>query len=73
MNYKELITFSIIPWINVLMLYAFHFFKIEHTLIGVYHELTMLPSLLFGCVFPVLLAIKFFRNFFTPSWTYFWD
>jgi hypothetical protein len=67
MNYKELITFSIIPWINVLMLYALQFFKIEQTLIGVYHELTMLPSLLFGCVFPVLLAIKFFRNFFTPS------
>jgi hypothetical protein len=67
MNYKELITFSIIPWINVLMLYALQFFKIEQTLIGVYHELTMLPSLLFGCVFPVLLAIKFFRNFFIPS------
>ena len=67
MNYKELIQFSIIPWINVLMLYALQFFKIEQTLIGVYHELTMLPSLLFGCVFPVLLAIKFFRNFFTPS------
>jgi len=67
MNYKELITFSIIPWINVLMLYVLHFFKIEHTLIGVYHEFTMLPSLLFGCIFPVLLAIKFFRNFFTPS------
>ena len=67
MNYKELITFSIIPWINVLMLYALQFFKIEQTLIGVYHELTMLPSLLFGGVFPVLLAIKFFRNFFTPS------
>ena len=67
MNYKDLITFSIIPWINVLMLYTLHFFKIEHTLIGVYHELTMLPSLLFGCIFPVLLAIKFFRNFFTPS------
>ena len=62
MNYKELITFSIIPWINVLMLYALQFFKIEQTLIGVYHELTMLPSLLFGCVFPVLLVIKFLRR-----------
>ena len=67
MNYKELITFSIIPWINVLMLYVLHFFIIEHTLIGVYHELVMLPSLLFGYIFPVLVAIKFFRNFFTPS------
>ena len=67
MNYKELTTFSIIPWINVLMLYVFNFFKIEYTLIGVYHELTMIPSLLFGCVFPVLLAVKFFRNFFKPS------
>jgi hypothetical protein len=63
MNYKELITFSIIPWINVLMLYVLNFFKIEYTLIGVYHELTMLPSLLLGCVFPLLLVIKFFRSF----------
>ena len=67
MNYKELITFSIIPWINVLMLYTLNFFKIEYTLIGVYHELTMIPSLLLGCVFPVLVAVKFFRNFFKPS------
>jgi hypothetical protein len=63
MNYKELITFSIIPWINVLMLYVLNFFKIEYTLIGVYHELTMLPSLLLGCIFPLLLVIKFFRSF----------
>jgi hypothetical protein len=67
MNYKELITFSIIPWINVLMLYTLTFFKIEYTLIGVYHELTMIPSLLLGCVSPVLVAVKFFRNFFKPS------
>ena len=67
MNYKELITFSIIPWINVLMLYVLNFFKIEYTLIGVYHELTMLPSLLLGCIFPLLLVIKFFRSFFKPS------
>jgi len=63
MNYKELITFSIIPWINVLMLYVLNFFKIEYTLIGVYHKLTMLPSLLLGCIFPLLLVIKFFRSF----------
>ena len=63
MNYKELITFSIIPLINVLMLYVLNFFKIEYTLIGVYHELTMLPSLLLGCIFPLLLVIKFFRSF----------
>lgn len=63
MNYKELITFSIIPWINVLMLYTLHFFKIEHTLIGVYHELTMLPSLLFGCISLCWWQL----NFFTPS------
>ena len=67
MNYKELITFSIIPWINVLMLYTLTFFKIEYTLIGVYHELTMIPSLLLGCVFPVLVAVKFFRTFFKPN------
>ena len=67
MNYKELITFSIIPWINVLMLYTLTFFKIEYTLIGVYHELTIIPSLLLGCVFPVLVAVKFFRTFFKPN------
>ena len=62
MNYKELITFSIIPWINVLMLYVLNFFKIEYTLIGVYHELTMLPSLLLGCIFPLLLVCLLYTS-----------
>ena len=64
MIFKQLIIFSITPWVNFLILYAFYFFKIESTLIGVYHELTIIPSLLFGGVFPILLVIKFFRIFF---------
>jgi len=63
MSYKQLIIFSITPWVNFLILYAFYFFKIESTLIGIYHELTMIPSLIFGGIFPLLLAIKFFRSF----------
>ena len=63
MSYKQLVIFSITPWVNFLILYAFYFFKIESTLIGIYHELTMIPSLLFGVIFPLLLAIKFFRSF----------
>ena len=63
MSYKQLIIFSITPWVNFLILYAFYFFKIESTLIGIYHELTMIPSLLFGGIFHLLLAIKFFRSF----------
>jgi hypothetical protein len=63
MSYKQLIIFSITPWVNFLILYAFYFFKIESTLIGIYYELTMIPSLLFGGIFPLLLAIKFFRSF----------
>ena len=62
MSYKQLIIFSITPWVNFLILYAFYFFKIESTLIGIYHELTMIPSLLFGGIFHLLLAIKFFRS-----------
>jgi len=64
MIFKQLIIFSITPWVNFLILYAFYFFKIESTLIGICHELTMIPSLLFGGVFPILLVIKFFRIFF---------
>jgi len=63
MIFKQLIIFSITPWVNFLILYAFYFFKIESTLIGIYHKLTMIPSLLFGGIFPLLLAIKFFRSF----------
>ena len=63
MSYKQLIIFSITPWVNFLILYAFYFFKIESTLIGIYHELTMIPSLPFGGIFPIVLVIKFFRSF----------
>jgi hypothetical protein len=63
MSYKQLIIFSITPWVNFLILYAFYFFKIKSILIGIHNELTMIPSLLFGGIFPLLLAIKFFRSF----------
>ena len=63
MSYKQLIIFSITPWVNFLILYSFYFFKIESTLIGIYHELTMIHSLFFGGVFPIVLVIKFFRSF----------
>ena len=63
MSYKQLIIFSITPWVNFLILYAFYFFKIESTLIGIYHKLTMIPSLLFGVISLYYWRLNFLEVF----------
>ena len=36
-----------------------YLFKIDNVLLGVYWELTMIPSFLTGVIFPIILIIKF--------------
>ena len=62
MTLKKLLIFSILPWINIGFLYAMHVLKVDNVLLGVYWELTMIPSFLMGVIFPIILIIKFIRK-----------
>jgi hypothetical protein len=62
MTLKKLLIFSILPWINIGFLYAMYVLKVDNVLLGVYWELTMIPSFLMGVIFPIILIIKFIRK-----------
>ena len=62
MTLKKLLIFSILPWINIGFLYAMYVLKVDNVLLGVYWELTMIPSFLMGVIFPIILIIKFIRS-----------
>jgi len=62
MTFKKLLMLSILPWINIGFLYAMYLFKIDNVLLGVYWELTMIPSFLMGVIFPIILIIKFIKK-----------
>jgi len=62
MTLKKLIVFSILPWINIGFLYSIYLLKVDNVLLGVYWELTMIPSFLMGVIFPIILIIKFIKK-----------
>ena len=62
MTLKKLLIFSILTWINIGFLYAMYVLKVDNVLLGVYWELTMIPSFLMGVIFPIILIIKFIRK-----------
>ena len=59
MTLKKLLVFSILPWINIGFLYSMYLLKVDNVLLGVYWELTMIPSFLMGVILPIILIIKF--------------
>ncbi len=62
MTLKKLIVFSILPWINIGFLYSMYLLKVDNVLLGVYWELTMIPSFLMGVIFPIILIIEFIKK-----------
>jgi hypothetical protein len=62
MTLKKLLVFSILPWINIGFLYSMYLLKVDNVLLGVYWELTMIPSFLMGVIFPIILIIKFIKK-----------
>jgi hypothetical protein len=62
MTLKKLIVFSILPWLNIGFLYSMYLLKVDNVLLGVYWELTMIPSFLMGVIFPIILIIKFIKK-----------
>jgi hypothetical protein len=62
MTLKKLLVFSILPWINIGFLYSMYLLKVDNVLLGVYWELTMIPSFLMGVILPIILIIKFIKK-----------
>ena len=62
MKNKYLIIISLVSWANIGFFYLLHLNEIYTTLLGVFKELTMIPSFLCGIIFPVWLLIKIIFN-----------
>ena len=55
---KALIGVTIIGWLNIGLFYSLYVFEIENVIIGVFRELTIIPSYLIGIICSVILVIK---------------
>ena len=55
---KALIILTIIGWLNIGLFYSLYILKIENTLIGVFRELTIIPSYLLGVLSPTILLLR---------------
>ena len=55
---KALIILTIIGWLNIGLFYSLYLLKIENTLIGVFRELTIIPSYLLGIISPTILLLR---------------
>ena len=62
MTQKKLLIGTAISWINIGFLYLMYLLKIEFILLGVYRELTIIPSYIAGVIIPIILLIKFLRS-----------
>ena len=62
MKNKYLIIVSLLSWANIGFFYLLHLNEIYSTLIGVFKELTTIPSFLCGILFPLWLLIKIVLN-----------
>jgi len=59
---KLSVILSIICWANIGLFYLLYQFQFETVLIGVFRELTLIPSFLGGVIFPIILLIKLIRG-----------
>jgi len=58
MKKKHLQLISILAWANIGLFYILYQFEVEHVLVGVFKELTLIPSFLAGIIFPIWLVVK---------------
>ena len=59
---KYIFTVSLLFWANIGLFYVFYLLKLETVLIGVFRELTLIPSFLGGVNLPLLLVNNFFKK-----------
>jgi len=55
---RALILFTILGWLNIGLFYSLYLLEIENVLIGVFRELTIIPSYLLGVISPIVLLIR---------------
>ena len=55
---KALIMLTIIGWLNIGLFYLLHLLKTENVLVGVFRELTIIPSYLLGVLSPSALLLR---------------
>ena len=55
---KALMIITIIGWLNIGLFYSLYLLKIENVIIGVFRELTIIPSYLLGVVSPAILLLR---------------
>ena len=60
---KALTILTIIGWLNIGLFYSLYILKIENTLIGVFRELTIIPSYLLGILSPTILLLRLAYKF----------
>tara|TARA_B100000768_G_scaffold42846_1_gene41688 strand:- start:769 stop:930 length:162 start_codon:yes stop_codon:yes gene_type:complete len=53
MKNKYLLLISILAWANIGLFYILYQFEVDHVLVGVFGELTLIPSFLVAVIFPV--------------------
>ena len=59
---KYIITISLLCWANIGLFYVFYLLKIETVLIGIFRELTIIPSFLGGTLLPLILIYNFSKK-----------
>lgn len=59
---KYIFTISLLCWENNGLFYVFYLLKLETVLIGVFRELTIIPSFLGGTLLPLILIYNFFKK-----------
>jgi len=55
---KNILLISILAWANIGLYYILYKFEVNHVLVGVFKELTLIPSFLLGIIFPIWLAVR---------------
>ena len=55
---KALIVLTIIGWLNLGLFYSLNLLKIENVIIGVFRELTIIPSYFLGILSPTILLLR---------------
>lgn len=55
---KALVLLTILGWLNIGLFYSLYLLEIENVLIGVFRELTIIPSYLLGVISPTVLLLR---------------
>tara|TARA_Y100000813_G_C24010212_1_gene280091 strand:+ start:137 stop:403 length:267 start_codon:yes stop_codon:yes gene_type:complete len=55
---KTLILLTVLGWLNIGLFYSLYLLKIENVFIGVFRELTIIPSYFLGILYPIIILSR---------------